>query len=284
MFRRLYATLLSCALALGAAACGDDGPREPVEIQFAGLVGDAPFACGETYAGMGATGVDFRAGDFRFFVSDVRLLTAEGREVPVQLDPEALFQAEGVALMDFEDGTATCVTAGNPQIKDSIVGTVRGDEEYTGIRFVLGVPFDLNHLDPLRQPSPLNISAVHWSWARGYMFLRTEGRALLGDEAQQAWIVHTGSDGCETDADGHVTGCAHDNRPEVTLEGFDPASNVVVADLAMLLSSANLEATSGDVAGCEGQHADPDCAPIFDALGIAHGGGAPAEQTFFRVE
>jgi uncharacterized repeat protein (TIGR04052 family) len=281
MFRPLRSILTAALLPVVLVGCGDEA-REPVEIQFAGLVGDEPFACGGVYADMGATSVDYRVGDFRFYVSDVRLVTADGEEAPVHLDQDALLQHDDVALLDFEDGTATC-DAGDPQMKQSVVGTVRAGE-YTGIRFVLGVPEELNHLDPLRQPSPLNISAVHWSWARGYMFLRTQGRALLEEDAQQVWIVHTGSAGCEADAQGNPLGCVHDNRPEVALDGFDPSADVIVADLARLLESANLEEVSGTASGCEGDHADPDCLAIFDALGIPHGGEDAPLQTFFRVE
>lgn len=281
MFRWLRTGWVVGVWILAGAGCGDEA-REPVEIQFAGLVGESPFECGGEYAGMGVTGADFRAGDFRFFVSDVRLLTADGGEVPVHLDDEALLQHDGVALLDFEDGTAAC-SFGNPEMKDRIVGTARPGE-YTGIRFVLGVPDDLNHLDPLRQPSPLNISAMHWGWARGYIFMRTEGRTLLDEEEVQPWVVHTGSAACETDAEGNPLGCMHENRPEVELTGFDPTEGRIVADLAALLAGANLEEVSGEVSGCEGHHTDPDCLPIFEAMGVAVDGGEAPTQTFFRPE
>jgi uncharacterized repeat protein (TIGR04052 family) len=270
------------ALLAGAALWGCGGEdRVPVEVRFAGLVGDDDFACGQTYEGMGSTGADYRPGDFRLFVSEMRLLTASGDEAPVHLAQDRWFQHGAVTLLDFEDGTGSC-NAGNAQVNDVVEGSARPDE-YTGVRFVVGVPFDVNHLDPVRQPSPMNIQAMHWDWARGYKFIRIDGSTALPDEARQPWPVHTGSDGCDGDARGNVTMCLYEHRAEVELTGFDPTARTIAVDMAALFEDANLEENQGPINGCMGDFDDPDCEPIFHAMGVPFGGADSPGQKLFRV-
>src|SRR4051794_35074780 len=69
----------------GDAAAADAGPVA-VAIAFAARVGDQPFACNQTFDHFGTTDASVQAGDLRFFVSEVKLLPANGGEaVPVSL-------------------------------------------------------------------------------------------------------------------------------------------------------------------------------------------------------
>jgi hypothetical protein len=66
--------------------------------------------------------------------------------------------------------------------------------EYRGIRFNVGVPRELNHLDATTQQMPLGInSGMFWAWNPGYIFYRLEGTALLPD-GNQGWVIHMGTD------------------------------------------------------------------------------------------
>jgi hypothetical protein len=55
--------------------------------------------------------------------------------------------------------------------------------EYSDLRFVIGVPRELNHSDPTMAPAPLNIGKgdMYWSWNSGYIFLLMEGRMIEND-------------------------------------------------------------------------------------------------------
>jgi uncharacterized repeat protein (TIGR04052 family) len=59
------------------------------------------------------------------------------------------------------------------------------------LSFTLAVPFELNHLNPLSQPSPLNLPSMFWSWRSGHKFLRLD---LQGPDKN--WVFHLGSVGC----------------------------------------------------------------------------------------
>ncbi|HTV23132.1 MAG TPA: MbnP family protein, partial [Polyangiaceae bacterium] len=83
---------------------------EPVTLNFAARVGDAPFACGSSYDDVGSTEVTVEPQDFRFFVHDIRLITADATEVPVEIDERSPWQARGTALLDFEDATGACLS------------------------------------------------------------------------------------------------------------------------------------------------------------------------------
>ncbi len=250
-------------------------------IRFEGRVGDKDAACGMLYAGVGSAASGVELTDFRFYVSNVRLIAADGAEVPLELKQDGLWQTEGVALLDFEDGTAGCAEFGNEALRNKVVGTVP-EGEYTGLAFTMGVPFELNHLDTTVAPSPLNIPALWWNWQFGYKFARIE---LLADD--QVWLLHLGSTGCEA-PDGNTppeSPCANTNAVEVRLDNFNPTMNFVVADLATLFADVDLSTTVPEPPGCMSGPQDPDCGSIFTSLGLSLETGAvltdSAQQMFW---
>ena len=108
--------------------------------------------------------------DLRFYVHDVELMNSAGDSVPFQLEADNLWQSDRVALLDYT-GTSSdlCADRGTEGKRNYIVGTVPADT-YTKIKFKLGVPKDLNHLNGPNQVPPLNESGMWWSWAGGYRF------------------------------------------------------------------------------------------------------------------
>jgi len=272
-----HAALLGCLLVL--TAC--EGDATSVSIEMTGVVGGEAAACGETYAGIGTTGSDLELADFRLYVHDVRLLTAAGEEVPVTLTDDGVFQREGVAHLDFEDGTAGCEN-GNAQTNGTLDGTIEGEGPFTGIRFRLGVPFDLNHGDVSTSAPPLDRPGMFWNWNGGYKFLRIDGRTT----GQPAGVqYHIGSTGCDGDGRGNVSGCANDNRPEIELTGADPTTTPIIVDVAALLSESDLDGNLGGPPGCMSGVDDMDCVPVFHGLGLSFDGVDPsAPQRLFRFE
>lgn len=133
-------------------------------LTFRGQVGDESFVCGEEYGGQGSAGTRVTPRDFRFYVSDLRLMTADGAEVPVTIAERSPFQASGVALLDFEDGTEGCAD-GNAALNATIRGAVAADE-YVGVVFSLSVPEELNHGNPVLlhlSPAPIQ-TAPKFAW------------------------------------------------------------------------------------------------------------------------
>lgn len=259
-------------------------PTEEITLRFRGMIGDQPFACGNEYEGIGTTHATLVPSDFRFYVSEIRLVTADGEEVPLSLDQDIHpWQYENLALLDFEDGSGPCSSIGDSLLNDEVHGTVPHGE-YTGLRFVLGVPFELNHGNQATAPDTLSLGSLFWSWQGGYKFIRFDSINLSGQEFR----VHLGSTGCEGMPPlSPVTSCARPNRVSVDFDDFDPHSDFVVADLAALLADSDIEFNTPDTApGCQADPMDPDCDAVFANFGLSREDGTsdPAAQRFFRVE
>ncbi len=274
-----------------------DGPQ-PVTINFGAAVGAMPFRCGDRYM-VGTPAAQADVVDLRFYVHDVRMVRADGTEAPVALTASA-WQHEGVALIDFENGAGAC-DQGDAETNTALVGTV-APGAYVGLRFKVGVPFAMNHVDLTSLPSPLNRSSLFWSWNSGHIFFAATIRAAatrpvtldggLADAAAPGDLgsvmvmndhfTHVGSTGCMgSPATGTpVTSCAKPNRPEIAFAAFDPSRQRVVVDLAVVKAGVDVTAN----AGCHSSV--PACTPSFRALGLdwATGAADAATQTAFRVE
>jgi uncharacterized repeat protein (TIGR04052 family) len=274
--------LLSVVGPFSLCCAGGLAQTQPVTIAFKAAVGSEDFACGRTYGGIGTTNSTIKPKDFRLYVHNVRLLDEKGREVPVQLKQLSRWQLDDVALLDFESGSGGCVN-GNPDMNTELVGTVPSGHTYHGLRFVLGVPFDKNHTDLTQMPPPLDLTALSWSWNGGRKFTRIEF-ASVG--RPQGYVLHLGSTGCRPNTEKTVppTSCAQPNLAEIDLLDYEPASSVVVADLAALLKDSNVDRTPDKFkSGCMSSVDNPDCGPLFANLGLPFGGKLAGQQSFFRV-
>lgn len=215
-----------------------------LRISFAALVGTMPFRCGDSYAAVGSPPREMTPVDFRMYVHDVRVVTPGGTEVPLTLRPSA-WQLDGVALLDFEDATHAC-TDGDAPTNSEIIAAVPPGLTAGGLKFRLGVPFELNHRDVSSQPPPLDKTSLFWAWKSGHIFFAAVGRTrvpLDGGVATAPYdhYTHLGSLGCTGDpATGSDVTCAKPNRPEVVLPAFDPAIDEVVVDFAAVKAGSDL--------------------------------------------
>lgn len=278
----LAATSLA-ACSSDSAVAPDTSPRA-VNIRFAARVGSQPFVCGQTYTGLGTSGSAATPIEFMMYVSDVRLLTASGVEVPVTLTQDNKWQLENIALIDFVAGGAgtDCANA-SPETNLQVVGTVPGGRAYTGIRYTLGLPFAKNHGDATTASGPLSATAMFWSWNGGYKSLRLDMRTT---GIPTGWALHLGSTGCTPGGGAAVvpTSCSAPNRMTYTLNDFTAATQTIVADVSTLVATSNLDVNQGGPAGCMSGTADSDCGVLFSAFGLPFNGGAtPASQSLFRV-
>lgn len=252
---------------------------QEITLQFAAKVGDQPFACGQQYAvGTGATA--FFPADLRLYISEIELIDSEQRRVPLTLVQDELWQFEDTVLLDFEDKTPPCALG--TTLTNSVVRGRAPAGEYQGVRFTLGIPFRLNHLDSATSPSPLDVSAMFWSWQGGRKFLRI-------DEATDLYRVHLGSTQCASRVPTAppTAPCGRPNRGEVILSSFDPATQTIVVDVAALLADSDVEANQPETPpGCMSSADDGDCDSLFPNLGINFANGMPdaSRQKFFRVE
>jgi uncharacterized repeat protein (TIGR04052 family) len=271
------------AMVFGAAACGDsagdDGSTtEEVDIQFQALVDGEPFNCGESYQlGTAATAAQFT--DMRFYVSEVSLVEPDGREVPVEMVVDGVWQDEQVALLDFEDGSGACDN-GNAAMNTVVKGRAPAGD-YTGVRFTLGVPFQANHQNAATAGSPLNITSMFWNWQGGYKFLRVDGRA----DDSAGFRVHLGSTACESsEGSNDVSGCANENRPRVALSDFEVGQDAVAFDAAALFSDVDMTPNAeGKSAICMSSPDHAVCEKIFPKMGLSFADAPAGDVEIFGV-
>lgn len=287
--------MLLAACGGGGGGSGDNdrssGPAptltpKAVSVAFKAVAGDEDIACGITYT-LGSAETDVTLLDFRFYVHNLRLVTNTGEEVALTLEQNN-WQNGNVAMLDFQNKASTCSGADKP-LHTTITGTVPdGSKTFTGVRFTVGVPEDRNHLLNSEQPSPLNATGMFWSWRAGYKFMRLDvapvGGGVRPDASTfTAWNIHLGSTNC-TEVVPYV--CANINRPQIALENFDPASNSIQLDYAVLVANSHLAEDAGGAAGCMSGTTDPECPEVFTALGLNLASGEPDPalvQTVFSV-
>jgi uncharacterized repeat protein (TIGR04052 family) len=241
-------------------------------VKFAARVNEQPFQCGNTYSGIGlgkGTRDSYKINDLRFYLYDIQLVKNDGNKIPLNLTQDGKWQQDKVALLDFEDG---CLN-GTPEMNTQVVGTLPNDNttQYTGICITLGLPFALNHIDPVSAPSPLNASGMLWSWTTGRKFLRLDG---IGDPEglKQSYVVHLGSTGCvDKDNNGSEpdSPCSFPNTREVCFDNFDTTQDIIVADVGAILQASDVSYnTPQTAAGCMSGNSDPECIEIMPRLGL----------------
>jgi len=278
MRRVVFALVAGLAAGVPAAAQS----TMPVKLKFAATAAGAPVTCASKIAGVGTTASTIGLIDFRFYVSRVRLVKADGGEVPVTLTQDGLWQLDDVALIDFEDGTGGCAN-GTAETRDVVEGAVPAGR-YTGLRFDVGLPFEKNHRDPTLQPSPLNLSRLFWSWNGGYKFMRFDIRST---GQPRGWMVHLGSTACTPTGTPTTvpTSCANRNVVTVGLQGFSPDRDVVEMDVLALLAESNVDTNTEKTAlGCMSGATDPECTGLFGQLGLAIGDRPAGAQKVFRAK
>lgn len=264
-------------LCLAPVAC-DDG-EATISVRFAPVFGAQAFGCDAAVDGVGLGGSRVEVRDFRMYVSNVELLTADGRRVPLALIDDDRWQRDGVALLDFEDDSGTCNT-GSAATNVELRGTAP-DGEYTGVAFTVGVPEASNHLDAATAPAPFNAQGMWWSWSGGYKYLRID----LHPQGQEEYFFHLGATAC----DGSVAAgfaCQFGNRPEIVLDGFDPRTSEIVVDAAAIFAGVDVDrkpdGMTDTLPGCMAFPGDPECTPMLASLGLTYLGDAPAaaQQVF----
>ncbi|MDO6461496.1 metallo-mystery pair system four-Cys motif protein [Granulosicoccaceae sp. 1_MG-2023] len=313
---RFSRTAIATTLTLLLCACSDSdsdkdstdngdnslAAKQDVSVQFAAKFGDADLRCGETVA---VNGTDYRVDDFRFFISDLKLLSDNGTEAAVELDQDGQWQYENVALVDLENATADACS-GTDETNNVVSGSYTAPTagNVSGMCFTLGVPYALNHEFTSRNddaPAPLNATGMSWSWMLGHKFMRIDGVGSPGD-INQSYHIHLGSTGCSNAAEGGendssavpTAECVYPNTVEICLDSFNADTQQVAVDLQALLGDSDVSYnTEGTAAGCMSFNNDPECAEIMPNIGLSfsYEDGAneplvyPAEtQTVFRAE
>ena len=86
---------------------------------------------------------------------------------------------------------------------------------------------------------------MSWGWQGGFKFFRADV-----DSEDYNFIFHLGSTGCEGTI-GDISGCTQSNRAEVTIQNFDPRTDVIIVDAQTLFRGTNVSTNTEDtLSGC----------------------------------
>ena len=190
-----YLLLLIFSLGLLGSSCNEDdatvGKTTEVTINFLATYGDEPFILTlQEYDYPSGNKIRFKD-EFGFYISDLVMLEQQGT------DQTELSEIEYV---DF-NANASVQTA---EIPYSLTFNVPVGE-YKGLRFDLGVPADLNAMQPgdFGMDDPLAATSRYWQSWSSYTFLRLAGcydrngdgletSCNIADEDDTSVVFHTG--------------------------------------------------------------------------------------------
>ena len=304
-------SVLAASIGVLAACGGSDGggsntpapaaKTQPVQIEFVAMAGDLRINCGDSIPNLGTSNASAKLRDLRFYASEIHLIDANDKAVPVTLSNNE-WQRDGVVLVDLEDGTDICGEAGGtPKVNAKIVGTVP-EGTYTGVGYTVGVPLAQNHSDWNAQAAPLDIQAMSWAWQAGRKFIKIEvnpeqgvNRPAQGDTPARnssTFNVHLGSTGCagktpEAAAIGQIDSCARPNRMAYHSHSFNANTQRIAVDIKGLLVNSDIKQDLNGPFGCMSGATDPECGAIFEQLKINVTNGQSIDgghgQGLFRV-
>ena len=254
------------AVSSAAPALHSTSPNEalhPFTIRFVAEVNSKKFDCNATYSRVGRSQASWQPQDLRMYVSDVTHVPKKGPAIALPLVDDGVWQQSGVALLDFEDKSGTCQNGTAETNMELKVMAPLGHRQ--GLRFHIGVPFELNHADASAAKSPLDQAGMFWSWQAGYKFFALDGRV----DNKFGHSVHIGSIGCQMDTPNHVTHCAAPNIVQVDLPRFVLGEDLVVVDIGHLLATTDLRKTATATHnGCMAEPSNPACGPLFTSMGL----------------
>ncbi|EMY68356.1 MbnP family copper-binding protein [Leptospira vanthielii] len=235
---------------------------QPVTLEFEALANGQKLVTGTNITADSRT-VQFR--DFRLYISDVKLIRADGSAADVSLSADNVWQSNGVALVDLE-------TTQTSETNTKVTGGV-APGTYTGVQFSVGVPEALNHLDKNVQLAPLNIGSMYWSWTGGYKHANLEFSVNSGTNFTK---LHLGSTGC-TGAPNYGN-CTAKYRASIQLTGqYNPAGQKISFNVDQLIHGHN----PGADASCMPvpMMGGTACESLIQAFGLSNGGATDSSIT-----
>ncbi len=240
MVRLIKSGCLSALLVLGGCTTEPQDSSVEFMLTFDGK----PLTCDETFD---KEGLQWQLRAFQFYVSDV---TLNGQDA--QLKNASGNPAPAAMLGTRCSGDGRWTMAMEP------IDT----SESGALSFMIGLPFEINHQNPLHAEEPLNHSDMFWTWQLGHKFIRMDIRAQ-SEESANNWAFHLGSIGCDAASSmrAPAEACAHPNTFTVTLDDYQ-SGKPVYFQLDKLISGAQILENGN----CMGDPDDLACAPLIQTL------------------
>lgn len=238
--------------------------KQPTSISFQPVYENIALSCDNSFKQI-VTGFEqeqqvkqWQYQQLQFFIHNVEVRTKSNGWQPWLMTKKDN-QADGVALLGEVCNESKVQNHWQLELQPLSSSAV-----ITNIRFTLGVPFVLNHLNPLTQPSPLNDSSMFWGWQGGHKFMRAE---LVS--ANDDWLFHLGSTGCKalSPVRAPKSECLYPNRVVVSLP-FSEQDKAIEFNLAALIGELALTRKNS----CQSSVDEDSCKVLFNNLAISESG------------
>lgn len=273
--------LFAALLALASCAKNDNNggaTAADVTLHFTNTFKETPIVLGDATSttatvNTSVSGQEHHFSELKYVVSNIRLVTADGREIPYHSD-------------DLDQG-ALVVDQAKPQTLTYVLHGIPAGE-YRQLKFGLGVPVNLNTLDEVRFPAfyaaaGANDTEMMWEWGTGYRFTKIEG--FYGAD-HQPLSIHTGSTVTGTDGEPDTYTQGVDAYRDITLDlstaaivGASAPRIAIRADFDHLLSGTNT-ITLGDDNAKPDVHSAVNMLLFVDNLG---GDGTSDKAGLFSI-
>ena len=192
-FSSIYLFLSLIAVSLIFTSCNDnDVVIDPtttgrIRIEFDNIVGDRDLTL-NTANYKNAAGQNFTVSKLNYYISNIKLLMANGSSFTVPLDSSYFLIRESNAAS--QEVTINNVPAG----------------EYTGVQFIIGIDSLRSASDVSKRKGildelsgPTNAEGMYWNWNPGYIFLMLEGTSDSASSPNGKIYYHIGGFGGRTE-------------------------------------------------------------------------------------
>ena len=185
--KNLKKYLLASLVSLSIISCSEDSipVANDVTLEFNNTFGATTIVLGDATSAdatvnTSTEGQTHHFEELKYVISNIRLIDVEGNEFPYNVNN----LDEGATIID-QSKTATL----------QYVLTDIPSDEYTQIKFGLGVKSELNTLNEEQFPNfyaaaGANDTEMHWEWGTGYRFTKIEG---FYGAANDVLSFHSGS-------------------------------------------------------------------------------------------
>lgn len=272
---RILSTLAVCSTlfaAINLSGCGDIKSTNTINksLTFIPKYKNELLKCLSPFRHQNKT---WHYSQLQFFVSEIEVKNQDGQWKVWPL-ADNKYQGDNVALLgeycqvNKDKSQSKQVVQGNWQLvfEHAIAPSKIGQ-----LRFTVGVPFLLNHQNPLLQPSPLNVPNMFWVWQSGHKFFRLDMEEVNELDQKDNWQFHLGSTGCKAPSPlrAPTKPCINGNQAKITVDlkvntqknGFQ---NIEV-DLASLFSDLIITKQNS----CQSEPYNDSCLPLFKTIGMS---------------
>jgi uncharacterized repeat protein (TIGR04052 family) len=200
---------------------------------------------------------------FQFFLSEIEVASADSGWQRLKLQKN-LYQNANTVLLGQNCEERKQQVNSEPLGSWSISFENHIDiSKVTALRFTLGLPFELNHLNPVSQESPLNLPEMFWVWQTGHKFMRAELSSLT-----ERWLFHLGSTGCKAPSvmRSPISPCRYPNVFDFEIPIKMNGGNKIDLNLNLPQLLANVELAQGS--SCQSQRNTDSCMQLFKNLSV----------------